>query len=284
MNNIERHIFLREATTQSSLTELTGLEPREVDRQLQKLRRAGKITFDRELRSWRHTSLAKVRSAFGGSSAPSALPSDGVVHSEDNAAEEPNKEDMSDQNVAAIDAAINNARTDGGEGQQGGKRARLTAEQRQARDAERDRLRAQKQAERAKAKEARRVAKDAEKRPAHMSKVEKAAAKLPALNDQASSIFTEATLLSRDQVAALSAHLAHFNRVEATRQALEQAVTAGDQVRIVGGDPRFVGQVGVVAKAQRIRCYVTLEGVKRPVYLFTSDVEKVEANAKAANA
>ena len=39
---------------------------------------------------------------------------------------------------------------------------------------------------------------------------------------------------------------------------------------------------GVVFKAQRIRCYVTLEGVSKPVYLFTSDVSPVAAESSEA--
>jgi hypothetical protein len=34
---------------------------------------------------------------------------------------------------------------------------------------------------------------------------------------------------------------------------------------------------GSVTKAQRIRCYVTVPGVKREVYCFTSDIEVLEA-------
>jgi hypothetical protein len=36
-----------------------------------------------------------------------------------------------------------------------------------------------------------------------------------------------------------------------------------------------VGQTGTVSKAQRIRCYVEIPGVNKPVYLFTSDVETI---------
>ena len=78
---------------------------------------------------------------------------------------------------------------------------------------------------------------------------------------------------SREQVTALALHLQHFNRVKATERALDQKVVQGMDVRIVGGDPKFVGMTGSVIRSQRIRCYVAIPGVKREVYLFTSDVE-----------
>lgn len=133
----------------------------------------------------------------------------------------------------------------------------------QARDAERD---------------ARRAAKAANvKGPVHMKKVEKAASKLPALNQNAQVLFTDITSnLPREQVTAIALHLQHFNRLKATERALDQRVEAGRQVRIVSGDPRFIGQVGTVDRAQRIRCYVAVPGVKKPVYLFTSDVEVIQ--------
>jgi hypothetical protein len=138
-------------------------------------------------------------------------------------------------------------------------------------------------------REARRAAKAAERStkketkvaqrtgPAHMSKVDKAAAKLPTLLDETKQLFNDITQqLHADQVTALVLHLQHHNRVNATQRALTAKVETGTAVRIVGGDPKFIGRTGVVFKAQRIRCYVTVPGVNRPVYLFTSDVTPVE--------
>jgi len=67
--------------------------------------------------------------------------------------------------------------------------------------------------------------------------------------------------------------------VQATQRALSQKVAAGDEVRILGGDPRYVGMTGTVSKAQRIRCYVTVGGVNKPIYLFTSDVQVLEGES-----
>jgi hypothetical protein len=146
--------------------------------------------------------------------------------------------------------------------------------ERAARKLERDAARALKRSER-----------EAAKPSAHMSKVERAASKLPALTEEAQVMFSDITSnLGRDQVAAIALHLGHFNRVQATQRALSQKVAAGDEVRILGGDPRYVGMTGTVSKAQRIRCYVTVEGVNKPIYLFTSDVDvlsSVSADAAA---
>ena len=114
-------------------------------------------------------------------------------------------------------------------------------------------------------------------KPAHMKKIEKAAGKLPELTEQAQLLFNEATSnFGAAQLTALALHLQHFNRVKATERALNQKLEIGMSVRIIGGDPKFIGMTGTVDRAQRIRCYVAVAGIKKPVYLFTSDVEVTE--------
>jgi DNA polymerase II small subunit/DNA polymerase delta subunit B len=144
-----------------------------------------------------------------------------------------------------------------------------------AKDAAREARQAQIKVDR----EARRAAKAAEKntgKPAHMKKIDRAASKLPTLNDQMQLTFNEVTTnYSAEQITALALHLQHFNRVKATERALNQKVEAGASIRIIGGDPKYIGMMGTVAKAQRIRCFVDVPGFKKPVYLFTSDVEVV---------
>jgi len=143
--------------------------------------------------------------------------------------------------------------------------------------ADREARKAQRDAERA----ARKAAKASQpKGPAHMKKLDRAAGKLPSLNDQMQLTFNEVTTnFSAEQITSLALHLQHFNRVKATERALGQKVETGFQVRIIGGDPRFIGMTGTVNKAQRIRCYVDIPGVRKPVYLFTSDVEVVTSQA-----
>jgi hypothetical protein len=114
-------------------------------------------------------------------------------------------------------------------------------------------------------------------RPVHMAKVERAAALLPQLSDRGQALFGEITAsLSRDNVAALAAHLNHFNRVNATQASAATTLSEGMQVRIIGGDPKHVGRVGTIERSQRIRCYVNI-GESKPVYLYSADVERVEA-------
>lgn len=145
--------------------------------------------------------------------------------------------------------------------------------------------RAAKQAQLKAEREERKAAKAKEKasgKPAHMKKIDRAAGKLPSLTASAQLLFNEATTnFSSEQIAAISLHLQHFNRVKATERALGQKLATGMNVRIVSGDPRFIGMTGTVAKAQRIRCYVTIPGVKKDVYCFTSDVEVTEASVSA---
>ena len=144
--------------------------------------------------------------------------------------------------------------------------------------------RARREASRAAAKESRELARaarqaakaatSANKKPAHMAKVDRAASRLPSLNETARTVVEDITSnYSSEQITAVAMHLQHFNRVAATKRALGTKVTTGDRVTIVGGDPRFVGRIGTVSKAQRIRCFVSVEGVAKPVYCFTSDLK-----------
>jgi hypothetical protein len=65
------------------------------------------------------------------------------------------------------------------------------------------------------------------------------------------------------------------------RAGASNKVEAGNTVTIISGDARYVGKTGTVSKAQRIRCYVEIPGVSKPVYLFTSDVEVMAAAEQA---
>jgi flagellar biosynthesis GTPase FlhF len=146
----------------------------------------------------------------------------------------------------------------------------VTIEERAAAKAARDAARAERQAAKAKATAAR--------KPAHLAKVEKALAGLPNLTEDVSGIYNSlVSAQPADQLLALAAHLQQHVRLQRTLQATAASArpVAGNKVRIVSGDHRFVGLVGTVDRAQRIRCYVTLEGRSKPLYLFTSDVEVV---------
>ena len=150
---------------------------------------------------------------------------------------------------------------------------RVSEEEKAARLAARETARTAAKTVRDAARAEKLAAKNATKPQAHLKKVERAAEKLGILNEAATLLFNEATAnLAAADVATLAAHLNHFNRVKSTERASATRVEAGASVTIVGGDPRYIGRTGMVFKAQRIRCYVTVEGLSKPVYCFTSDV------------
>lgn len=151
------------------------------------------------------------------------------------------------------------------------------------RDQERDQKRTERDAERSLKAEAK-AAERANKK-AHMSKVDKAAERLPELTSAARSFFEQATAaLTSADLTAVAAHINHFNRAKATERALGAKLNVGDTVRIVGGnDTRYIGKTGTVTKAQRIRCFVEIPGVRKEIYLFTSDVETVTEAARKAS-
>lgn len=159
-------------------------------------------------------------------------------------------------------------------------RTKVTDEERAARKAKLEAERAERKAAKDKEREAARAEKLAARKPAHMSKVLKAAEKLPGLSETACRFLDEVTTnLSRADLAGLALHIQHFNRFKATERALQKKLEAGVHVTIVGGDPRFIGKTGTVTKAQRIRCYVEVDGVNKPIYCFTSDVEASASEA-----
>jgi hypothetical protein len=160
------------------------------------------------------------------------------------------------------------------------KRKRLTDEERAQRTADYEKAKADRKA----AREAKRAAKlaeyEANRKPAHMAKVNKAAEKLPTLTADAEASFNTVTgELSPADIFVLSEHLTHYVRAQRTQAALDMNLNVGDKVRVLSGNPRAVGQVGFITKAQRIRCFVQLEGSDKDIYLFSSDVEVLEAAA-----
>lgn len=204
--------------------------------------------------------------------------------------------DITDKSISAIDAALASAQAR--KAARTGKPAaspKATKEPKASKpklsDEEKAKLLADREAEREAKKAARaeeRAKKAAERgatrSPAHMKKVAKAAEKLSPLGQAAQLLYNEATAnFGAAELASLAAHIQHFNRVKATERALVQKVEGGQTVTIIGGEPRFIGKTGTVTKAQRIRCYVQIEGLSKPAYFYTSDVTVAEVAASAAN-
>lgn len=153
---------------------------------------------------------------------------------------------------------------------------------------ERNERKAAKEQERKDAAEARAAA----AAPAHMKKVEAAAAKLRPMSDRAQLLFNEATTnLEGPDLANFADHVIHFCRAQSTKLALDAGgeLVVGQTVKVRGGDyPHILGATGTVVKVSRIRCYVNVPGEKnRPVpgggdgfYFYCSDVEAVAAEAE----
>lgn len=151
------------------------------------------------------------------------------------------------------------------------KRPRISAEERQAKKAEIENDRSRRRAERAEKLAQKQV---------HMKKIDNARSKLPQLNGYSQTVFDELIVnLPAEQLTALALHLQHYNRLKATQRAVSTTIELGHEVKIIGGDPKFLGKVGTITEVRRIRCFVNVPGVKKPVYCFTSDVEVIPALA-----
>lgn len=122
-----------------------------------------------------------------------------------------------------------------------------------------------------------------EKGPAHLKKVEAAAAALPALDESTSGLLDQIKTggYTSGQLTALAAHVAHVARIMQTSAAIGAAKPAvGATVTIVSGDKgaaRYVGMSGTLAEVRNIRCFVDVHDadgvvVKKGLYLFISDV------------
>lgn len=103
--------------------------------------------------------------------------------------------------------------------------------------------------------------------PAHLAKVDKVAAQLPVLNDDANTVVTAAKNLATADICATVAHL----QVEIRRRGITavaqgaargEKLEPGTRVKVVScqHNPRLIGMTGTVSKVQRIRAYAKLDG------------------------
>ena len=114
-------------------------------------------------------------------------------------------------------------------------------------------------------------------RPTHMKKVDRARSKCPPLSSPAEALFDEATKnLSLPQLDALSQHLAVHVRAGRTLRAVSIAqLPLGANVRITGGEPKYIGAVGTVVHSSSLRAKVEVPGLRKPVYIYTGEAEPV---------
>jgi hypothetical protein len=115
----------------------------------------------------------------------------------------------------------------------------------------------------------------APKAPAHLAKVEKFAAQLPSVSDDAAQVLSTLSGLSTTDINTVIAHATAEVRRRSVLASATTKVAVGDRVRIVSHqDGRYIGKVGTVGQVQRIRAYVDVDG-GREVYCFTSDLAPV---------
>jgi hypothetical protein len=157
-------------------------------------------------------------------------------------------------------------------------KAAVKAAKKAERDAERDAAKKIRDAARLAKKEARAAA-AGDRKPAHLAKVEKAAAKLPVMTAAVVEAFdlVHAAGLTEGQTAILIAHLAHSNRVAATLRSHDIDLEVGQTVEIVSSDrdPRLIGKHAVITQVRKIRVLAQVEGYKKESYLFASDVSPI---------
>ena len=149
-------------------------------------------------------------------------------------------------------------------------------------DAQKANKKAERDAERARRKMEKSTV-QAVKKTSHMKKVERALSKLPRLNEATQLIFNEATCnISGQQLDALAQNILHHNRMMSTVNAMKSnMLRIGDMVRITGGEPKFIGMVGTVAKSRQLRAKIQVEGVEKLVYIFTGQAELFTPSASA---
>jgi hypothetical protein len=113
---------------------------------------------------------------------------------------------------------------------------------------------------------------------AHMKKVEKARAKLMPLSTEAEALFSEIVgNFGGAMAAAIADHVKLHVRLMATQRSNDgRPLPVGTTVRIVGGEVKYLNMVGTVVKSQKLRSFVKVEGVRKDVYVFTSDLKVVE--------
>lgn len=160
------------------------------------------------------------------------------------------------------------------------KAAKEREDKKLAREAKKEETKAKREAEKA-AKAAARDAKKAAKADApakipHLAKVQKEAEKLPELDDTMQVIVDEVSEMSAPEMSAVIAHLAHQLRVKQTIASNDITYEVGDTVKITSGNADVLGLIGVVSQVQRIRAFVTVPGLEKPIYTFTADLEPCE--------
>lgn len=146
------------------------------------------------------------------------------------------------------------------------------AEKKVNKEAELARVKSEKQA----ARDAKKAAKAAlPKKIPHLAKVEKAA-NLPEISDDLKDLVGEISDLSAPEISAVMAHLSYAFKVKQTVASNDMTREVGETVKIIAGNADVLGLVGTVSEVHRIRAFVKVPGVEKPIYVYMADLESAE--------
>ena len=167
----------------------------------------------------------------------------------------------------------------------------LSAEEKEARKAakkaEREARNAERKArleEERQAKNAERLARKAERdanrteKVAHLSKVEKAAERLPELTPGAISYLNslEPEQANVTDLAVALAHAQHILRARQTKASHDVDLKEGQVVRVISGEGRWIGAMATVKAVRSIRVIISVAGYDKDIYVFAADLVPCE--------
>jgi len=162
------------------------------------------------------------------------------------------------------------------------------AEEKAAKLAEREAAKAKKQAEKEAAKEAKRLEREAKKaakvqeetKVPHMAKIEKAAEKLPELNEQEGEVWVLANQLDCVSLSKVMAHLELKYKALSTETSVGMKFDVGSTVQFVAGNSDRLGKIGVIVESKRIHARVIVAETEKEVACYLSDLMTVEVQTE----
>lgn len=113
----------------------------------------------------------------------------------------------------------------------------------------------------------------------HLNKLVKVKNKLPVLPPEV--LATVNTLVNFDTnvIDNVIEHLKYsikeksFTNLLSTKDKIN--LNVGERVKIISGNPKYIGKIATLDEVRKIRCFVKLPEAKGRVYLLISDVEKL---------
>lgn len=113
----------------------------------------------------------------------------------------------------------------------------------------------------------------------HMKKLLKAQELLPQIGTESESILSLIRAMNSSEVENLIEHMKFHLRASGLQRAVSvrdtNTLERGQRVRIISGNPKYVGMEATLDEVRKIRCFVTLPQARGRVYLLTTDVEVI---------